>query len=626
MFRRLFQRPRIVPRLTATAAVSVVLAGSLVLQSSPASALVVAPPPILVPAASAVAPASALTATGVLATGGLALAAAGLIWVGGNCITGTGWCPIPQETIDGWVTSFESWKDDILGTSEHFEAPAGGWSRATWGDGTFSGGSPSATFSADYTWAYEPGMEFTNLAGTVMNPYFHSDCYRPASSGVTAAFQVNFPVVITPAIAQASGTMTVGPLCPDTYYPLGVQIAQPDQTSAPFRHNGGYYPNPFVPQEVLDGVQVVARQTCVNPDTQATEVVTYTTQPGNLVAPSLSCPVGMVPTGVEYELQVAPGFASAPVLPVGGLSWGPTVPTEYPNCVSGDCAMWVEVDGVPLQHGNPDAPFWWAISRLTPERVQCKWGGAWGSYSMPLSDCEPLKYAWWTPTTVGTTYDPERGFVPVQDVNTDPLAEPELQPWPETDPLPDVETMPSPSPSPSVSPSVSAPPGTDPLPYPEPGPNPNPEPNPEFLECVGAEWSWNPISWVYLPVKCALIWAFVPTVPPGEILDGLKDDAADTPLGEWFVPLDDLGDAFAAAGGGSCMGPAMALGEPFNETLYPLNACDPPVSTLAMLTKAGTTALIGVTGFLASLRAIGRGFGYSIGLGQSLEQYEGVKK
>lgn len=38
----------------------------------------------------------------------------------------------------------------------------------------------------------------------------------------------------------------------------------------------------------------------------------------------------------------------------------------------------------------------------------------------------------------------------------------------------------------------------------------NPDPS-DGTNCITSSWSWNPVSWVYAPVKCALKWAFVPS-------------------------------------------------------------------------------------------------------------------
>lgn len=45
----------------------------------------------------------------------------------------------------------------------------------------------------------------------------------------------------------------------------------------------------------------------------------------------------------------------------------------------------------------------------------------------------------------------------------------------------------------------------------EPVDNPKPNERPSYGSCVKENVSWNPVSWVYSPVKCALDWAFVPS-------------------------------------------------------------------------------------------------------------------
>lgn len=95
-------------------------------------------------------------------------------------------------------------------------------------------------------------------------------------------------------------------------------------------------------------------------------------------------------------------------------------------------------------------------------------------------------------------------------------------------PLPYFETgNPTPDPSPSASPSAG--PTTTVAPLPTTGVNPIPDPSnpptdgtaPSGDNCWGSGWSWNPISWVYVPVKCALVWAAVP--PAGSVATQVAD-------------------------------------------------------------------------------------------------------
>lgn len=68
----------------------------------------------------------------------------------------------------------------------------------------------------------------------------------------------------------------------------------------------------------------------------------------------------------------------------------------------------------------------------------------------------------------------------------------------------------------------------------------------EGANCWQNGWSWNPLSWVYIPVKCALLWAF----DPGDGFDDFKAHA-DAELGDWVAlvgGLDDVLEPTTAAG------------------------------------------------------------------------------
>jgi hypothetical protein len=88
--------------------------------------------------------------------------------------------------------------------------------------------------------------------------------------------------------------------------------------------------------------------------------------------------------------------------------------------------------------------------------------------------------------------------------------------WDPHDPGPEPTTQPStqastqPSPNPSATLGVGVPiDGLNPDPDSGPVPSPTVDPKTGGKSCMGAVWSWNPVQWVFVPVKCALIWAFV---------------------------------------------------------------------------------------------------------------------
>jgi hypothetical protein len=114
--------------------------------------------------------------------------------------------------------------------------------------------------------------------------------------------------------------------------------------------------------------------------------------------------------------------------------------------------------------------------------------------------------------------------------------------WPDTettvDPGTDTETGDSTFPSTGVNPqpNATAAPG---------GPAFGDDPDDATgNSCMGAAWSWNPVNWVYVPIKCALIWAFVPSPETWSALSDLRDELVERPPGSVVV-------AIGSAAGGS---------------------------------------------------------------------------
>jgi hypothetical protein len=116
----------------------------------------------------------------------------------------------------------------------------------------------------------------------------------------------------------------------------------------------------------------------------------------------------------------------------------------------------------------------------------------WGGHAMPMSDCAVLERAYQpvgqNVATAGSTV----GTID-QDVDGDPSTS-------------------------SSSTGTGTGTGTGGSSLPTTGPNPaapdtapDSSTNPDSQSCFSTGWSWNPVSWVYVPIKCSFIWAFVPT-------------------------------------------------------------------------------------------------------------------
>ena len=192
------------------------------------------------------------------------------------------------------------------------------------------------------------------------------------------------------------------------------------------------------------------------------------------------------------------------------------------------------------------------------------------------------------------------------------------------------------------------------------------DPGDQGENCVGKDISWNPVSWVLVPTKCALDWAFSPD--PDVLNDasaGLNSAWDDSSLGAWSAALPTFWEEIAAAtgadtgtalappaksvsfigpsiaddGGGSggtggampqqpanaesCQGPGLptgALGRagrwwtdpPLPAQLHPFSACNAPVSYAADVSWALSTLTISFYGGLRIVRVLGSGFGWIV--------------
>lgn len=112
---------------------------------------------------------------------------------------------------------------------------------------------------------------------------------------------------------------------------------------------------------------------------------------------------------------------------------------------------------------------------------------------------------------------------------------------------------------------------------------------------------FNPIDWVLTPVKCALVWAFVPrTEVITQVQTQLSEAWAPTIVGK--LPTVVQAAIVIPDGGGGCTGPAVDIPIHFGAVNveyhgYPLSACTEPMATLAGWARLiGAAVLIWFTG------------------------------
>lgn len=135
---------------------------------------------------------------------------------------------------------------------------------------------------------------------------------------------------------------------------------------------------------------------------------------------------------------------------------------------------------------------------------------------------------------------------------------------------------------------------------------------PTFDSCEQDSTSTGVFSVIFTPVRCALVWAFV----PGPLV--LQKQAADlgdameaTDVGKWLVALPNF---FARLTVQGCDGPAWTVGPPLLETpktYHPFSACTGWQATAAGWTYLGSSAILLLFGLSSVLSSVSAVFGFA---------------
>jgi hypothetical protein len=252
----------------------------------------------------------------------------------------------------------------------------------------------------------------------------------------------------------------------------------------------------------------------------------------------------------------------------------PDTPSQ-PLCApaSGNVCYWqIQINGTPCVVGNAACASWWPTYQASPSTsgVTCLWG----TYSMPVPDCQFLEYAYTAPGG-----DPTTGTQVGSSTATAP------------------DTGGEASPNAAANPSVDT--------------------SSNQAQCYPSGWAaFNPVEWVLKPVECALVWAFEPdasTLTAAQTT--LGGDLTAAGPGPLFAAMGTLIGSLNGVGGSGCQGPAVTFDiETVNQTIYPWDACDPPMSTVAALVYDLATVLVVVAGGLAFIRSLAAGFGFNFSM------------
>jgi hypothetical protein len=222
--------------------------------------------------------------------------------------------------------------------------------------------------------------------------------------------------------------------------------------------------------------------------------------------------------------------------------------------------------------------------------VQCKWG----PYVVAMSNCALLKNSYRpdSKTQNVTEVDPKTG---------EPTVTVEVPPpdwWTKT--WTDLCLI-----------------GCDPAPIPPECGDANCDPGtpPSTSSCMSGAVSFNPVKWVYVPVKCALRWAFVPS---NSALTGFTSDVrtawGNSTPGQWASAVGAAMPSFSESG---CAGPTIDVDiKSVHETIQPFNACSGAGATVAGVCKAVLAAGLVWFGSFAAIRILGSGLGWNSSLGR----------
>lgn len=391
-------------------------------------------------------------------------------------------------------------------------------------------------------------------------------------------------------------------------------------TSPPCRNEGGIASTFLFRVGTSDYVGITNRGLFLNPHAEGQEPevgVTATTEcsdgAGNIqtvsktvggadVVPVAECPVGWVPIQTNWERITRGGQTEW----LGGVQQAPS--EQYPDCAPGECTRVIKVDDQVCDATRPECADW--LKTTAPERVKCEYG----PYALGLEECADLEHL--HKTTWGIVPNPDPAASPAwlpanpdgtpdytrvdQDWAPDETVNPWYTPvtpgkWSTGSPSTDPSSTPTTVPGTPVEPGTGTEPGTD---APNTGfPSSGTNPDNDSQNCIAGMWSWNPVDWIYTPVKCALQWAFVPK--PGQasqLMTNFKTEYAGTGLGTWSAVPASIISEFPTGEAG-CKGPAMTVPQSLGgKTYYPLDACQEPMAQYAQMSKALISLLVVVFG------------------------------
>lgn len=412
---------------------------------------------------------------------------------------------------------------------------------------------------------------------------------RWCDSDTTNVRQI-FDVINVATMNWAAHTMTLS--CSPGFTLVGVSFYSQSASGSLFSHAMLYNPANTTPREggTITGqvrTSIVCRPNAGGADiTIVVPATSIDVAPGSdIPIPDALCPAGYtaVQTKVDFKKPTDPDFT--PIIDTPTPDYMTELPQLYPLCfVEGaHCALtlWkVTPSGLDSCGTNGELCDGWAQAPGARENYECFYG----DYPVEIDRCSAYRY-------------PQLGKLPnvKSDGSTIPIEAPapgESTSNPLRDPLTGLPV-----------PVIPIPGGTLTL---------------EGGKCFPSGWGvLNPVSWVLMPIQCALDFAFKPRPTTLAQLQ-LKTTAVttNTALGQVTGIIGQITSMFSIMGSG-CMGPPMHI-EAFgvNETYYPFNACSEPVAGAAVAVNGMLTFSTVMLTLLSIIRYVTGTIGF-IGFGAS---------
>lgn len=268
--------------------------------------------------------------------------------------------------------------------------------------------------------------------------------------------------------------------------------------------------------------------------------------------PGAECPAGEVVFGYGITWTTSEGGEQDIVPWTPTPEWVHSIPVEWPGCIGGGCevTLWrgqgAEADYCGV--AGIGCPSWYADAH-NEDKYECRFGG----YVVDLGYCNIFRKPGQVQPNTGTQTDPKNGVQASNGAGPDTSLDL----------------------APGELPGGGTVPGGGPV-----GPGWDPQGGEEIPtgECFPGGWGiFNPVEWVLRPVKCALVWAFVPRAQVVETqFEGLNDAMSEHGVLSVMPAVAEVPAAISDGWTAGCSGGLVGVDVPIGDGSIPFGfPCTP---------------------------------------------------